>query len=374
LESLYGSVDIPINRLFINTFLRGGMIAELVLDNSGKRPIDLAVPDARWIYFRRQLDPERGAIWQPYQYQQGVQVPLDKPTIRYVPLDPFPGSPYGRSIMGPALFLAIFSMGLLHDLRRVVAQQGYPRLDVAINLERLLMAMPPDQSDDLEARRKWLDRVVDEVTRHYACLQPDDAYVHLDSTQINRPVGAIDSSSLGAVDGLLAALDRMSARSLKSNALLMGIPEGMSEANANRQWESYAAGIKAVQHPCESLLGYLFTLALQVQGKQARVEVRFAELRASEMLRDAQTEALKLKNAALAYALGYISQDEAANMALQKVKADQAEPRIPTAGIQGGGSGGSQNPDAVQPEPGITRMNRESVLEALTTAGENGHG
>jgi hypothetical protein len=376
LEGLYGSVDIPINRLFVNTFLRGGMIAELVLDKSGRKPIDLAVPDARWIYFRRLQDPERGFVWQPYQYQGAQQVPLDKPTIRYVPLDPFPGSPYGRSIMAPALFLAIFSIGLLHDLRRVVAQQGYPRLDVAINLERLLLAMPPDQSQDLEARRSWLNSVVDEVSKTYQSLEPDDAYVHLDSTTVGRPVGAIDSSSLGAVDGLLAALDRMSARALKSNALLMGIPEGMSEANANRQWESFSAGIKAVQHPCESLLGYLLTLALQAQGRQARVELRFAELRASEMLRDSQTEALKLKNAALAYALGYISQDEAANMALQKVKADQAEPRIPTAGIQGGGGGtGNLNPDAVQPEPGVNRMqptNGHHDLALLPNG--NGHG
>jgi hypothetical protein len=375
LEGLYGSVDIPINRLFVNTFLRGGMIAELVLDKSGRKPIDLAVPDARWIYFRRLQDPERGFVWQPYQYQGAQQVPLDKPTIRYVPLDPFPGSPYGRSIMAPALFLAIFSIGLLHDLRRVVAQQGYPRLDVAISIEKLLAAMPPDQSQDLESRRNWLNSVVAEVEKNFNQLEPDDAYCHTDVVTLGRPVGTVDASSLGAIDGLLAALDRLSSRSLKSTPLMMGLTEGMSEANANRHAEAYAAGIKAVQHPTESLLGYLFTLALQAQGRQATVQVRFAELRASEMLRDSQTEALKLKNAALAYALGYVDMNTAANMALGVPKADQQEPRIPTAGIQGGGGGaGNLNPDAVQPEPGVNRSTALAVSELLGNGHGNGHG
>lgn len=379
LEGLYGSVDIPINRLFINTFLRGGMIAELVLDNAGRVPIDLAVPDARWIYFRRLVDPQRGAIWQPYQYQLGQQVPLDRPTIRYVPLDPLPGSPYGRSIMAPALFTTIFLMGLLHDLRRVVAQQGYPRLDIAINLERLLLAMPPGLSDNLEDRREWLNKTVDEVTKMYATLQPDEAYIHLDTTQVNRPVGAVDSSSLGAVDGLIAMLERQTSRGLKSNGLLMGLPTSTSETHGNRLWESYIGGIKAVQHPAETLLGYLFTLALQAQGRQARVVLTFAENRAAELLRDSQVAKNNLQNAALAYWLGLISADEMAQKALNKPTADVPEPRLKGAGIQGGSgsSGGGTNPDTVAADPGSNRqLDLVTVREILAEIGlpeRNGH-
>jgi hypothetical protein len=379
LKGLYGSVDVILNRLFINAFLRGAFIAELVLDKSGRMPLDIAVPDARWIYFRRQNDPERGAVWEMYQYQGGQQVSLEKPTIRYVPVDPLPGSPYGRPLASPALFTTIFLMGLLHDLRRVVSQQGYPRLDIAINLERLLMAMPPDQSDDLEKRRNWLNKVVDEVTAMYSCLQPDDAYVHLDTTTVGRPVGAVSADSLGSIDGLIAMLERQSMRALKSNSLLMGLPEGMSEANSNRQWEVAAASTKALQHLCESVLEHLYTLALQAQGLQAKVEFRFAELRASELLRDAQVAALNAKNAALKYARGWISQDEAAKEGADKDKADQEEPRIESAGLQGGGTaGGGQNPDVVAADPGSNRsgefQNVREILAEMELPARNGHG
>jgi hypothetical protein len=266
------------------------------------------------------------------------------------------GSPYGRPLAAPALFTTVFLIGLLHDLRRVVSQQGYPRLDIAINLERLLMAMPSDQTEDLDSRKRWLDGVVDQVTQMYASLEPDDAYVHLDTTSVNRPVGTVDSSSLGAIDGLLAALERQNVRALKTMPIMFGINEATSETHANRQWEILVAGVKSLQHLCENLLEYLLTFALQVQGIQAKVEWRFAELRASELLRDEQVRKLKLQNAALSYALGYTSQDESALAAVGKKKADVPQPRIPTAGLTGaGGGGGSMNPDTVQPEPGSNR-------------------
>src|SRR5207237_186237 len=103
LKTLYGSVDVIINRLFINAFMRGAFLAELVLDQAGRMPLDLATPDARWVYFRREVDPDRGQIWVPFQWQAGAQIDLVRPTIRYVPVDPRPSSPFGRAMATPAL-------------------------------------------------------------------------------------------------------------------------------------------------------------------------------------------------------------------------------------------------------------------------------
>jgi hypothetical protein len=59
----------------------------------------------------------------------------------------------------------------------------------------------------------------------------------------------------------------------------------------------------------------LLTLALQVQGIVATVQVRCAEVRAAEELRDAQTFMLKLEGAELAERLGFVTADEAAEYA-----------------------------------------------------------
>ncbi len=128
------------------------------------------------------------------------------------------------------------------------------------------------------------------------------------------------------MDGLIEALERLSMRALKSMPLLMGLAQSSNETQANREWEVYAAGIKSIQHPCETLLSKQFRLALECQGIQADVAFQFGELRAAELLRDAQVLALQTETAIAQYNAGYIGQDEAA-MNVVGHKADAPAPR-----------------------------------------------
>ncbi len=332
LEDQYGSADIVFNRLFMAAFLRGAMLGELVLDRHGRLPADLATPDPHLVRFRKQSDPVRGAVWQMGQWQGGQFVVLDRETIRYVPIDPFPGSPYGRPLASPALFTSLFLLGMLHDLKRVIQQQGYPRIDLSIDTAKLLDSMP-HLGADTTAYQEWMQAIVNEVQAVYDALEPDDAYIHSDVVTVNRPVGTVDSESLGAVGMLITSLERMATRALKSMPLLMGMESASGETHANRQWEIQAAGIKSIQHQAETLLGRLFGLALQAQGIDAEVVVRFAELRAAEMMRDAQTETMQIDNARKKYDAGWISQDEASEEVTGH-KADAPEPRQSLAGVQ----------------------------------------
>lgn len=329
LQDYYGAVDVVWNQMFMTAFLRGAFFVELVPDKRGRLPLDLAVVDPNVAEYRRVEDPERGFIWQLGQMSEGnTFIPLDVPTVRYVPVDPLPGkAPYGRSPVAPAVFTAIFLLGLLHDLRRVVAQQGYPRLDLEVMIDSLKEMMPEGMEDDPAELAKWVQQVIDEIAGVFSQLQPEDAYVHTTAIKVNRPVGTVDASSLGAVDGLIRGLERMIIRALKSMPLLMGTNESTTETHANRQWEIHVAGIKALQHLAEQLLEELLALALEMQGVAAVVEFRFAELRASEELRDEQVRQMKLSNAQKAYENGWISQDEAAQQAVGH-DADVPRPRL----------------------------------------------
>lgn len=345
LTAHYGSIDVVIARLFLGAYLRGGFCAELVLDADARVAVDLATPDPASLSFRQERDPVRGLVWTPGQWQAGEWVKLDQPTFCYIPIDPLPAQAAGRAIAAPAVFPAVFLLAMLHDLRRVVQQQGWPRLDITVDIERLRSAMPESLQSDPDAFRSWVAATIAEVSTVYGALQPDDAYVHIDAVAVNRPVGAVDASSLGAIDGLVDVLERMLVRGLKTIPLLMGISEGVSEANANRQWELFAASIKAVQHLCESLLERLCTLALRAQGVPAVVQWRFAELRVAELLRDAQVEQLHIANARAQYDHGWISQDEAAQHGADRPTADQEAPRA-SAGPQAGAPIANDSADA----------------------------
>lgn len=371
LKSTYGTADIVFGKLFFGAFLRGAFFGELVLDPSGLA-VDVATPDPKSVRFESVMDPVRGQIWRPFQWQQANKIYLDIPTIRYVPVDPAPGSPYGRPLATPAIFVTLFALGLLHDLRRVVAQQGYPRLDITVSLEAIKKALPAALQGDMKKLQEVSDSLCQQIAAHYSTLKPDDAYVHNDAIIMNKPQGTVDTSSLGAIDGLVKYLEKLSIRALKVTPLAFGVSEGLSEASANRLAEGQAASYRSLQHLCESLLEYLFELGLQSMGTPASVSFKFAEIRKAEELRDQQTLSLKLHNAALAYYLGFADLNTAAQMA-EFDKADQEEPRLPGVGVQaaqGAGLAGSNSPAAAVAEPGQARGLLDGLLPALNG---NGH-
>lgn len=351
LRKLYTDFNLIPNRLFMSAFLRGALLAELIIAPDGRTPIDLVTPDPQPVRFERATDPLRGTIYRPFEYVNGQKVYLDIPTITYVPIDPFPGSPYGRALASPALFSTIFLLALLHDVRRVVQQQGYPRIDISIDLEKMRESMPDDAADDIDTWKKWVDDAVSQVAAMYAQLEPDQAYVHTDTITVNRPVGTVDSSSLGGIQGIIDVLERWSIRALKTVPIVHGQAGTVTESNANRQWEIYAAGIKSIQHAAEVLLQTQFEFMLRAQGLQGIVEFRFSELRTAELLRDTQVDLMRTKVAKDRYLAGYTSQDESALYATGKEKADVPEPRD-LAPVEDTGAGAAAS---AQPDPGATR-------------------
>jgi hypothetical protein len=320
--------DVVVGRLFMGAFVRGALCCELVLDRRGRKPIDLVSPDPASIRFWQQNDPDRGIVWQPGQWQQGKFVTLDRPTFRYVPIDPFFGTPYGRPMAAPALFTTLFLLGMLHDLKRVIQQQGYPRLDLALDTAKLL-EMAPHVMSSGQSFDTFVADVVQQVESAYSALQPDDAYIHTDVVTVNGSVGTVDGS-LAGIDAVITALERMAVRALKTMPLMMGITESTGDVQSNRQWEIHVAGVKSIQHYAETMLERLLTLALEAQGFQATVVFRFAELRASEALRDAQTEAMQIANARSKRDEGWISQDQAST----EITGSPAVAPAPIAAVQ----------------------------------------
>lgn len=306
-----GTLDILIGKLYMGAFLRGGFCSELVLDERGRIPLDLATPDPSSIRFRRKTDPVLGNVWEPGQWQYGSDfVSLDRETFFYVPIDPMPGVPYGRPLAAPALFTSLFLLGMLHDLKRVIQQQGYPRLDISIDVAQLALLAPQIASNQV-AFNAFVNQTIAAVSSAYSQLKPDDTYIHTSETTINKPIGAADSGSLAGIDAVVTMLEGMSVRALKTMPVMLGMVAREGDVQASRQFEIFNAGIKSLQHYCETMLKRLFTLALEAQGIQADVSFEFAELRASEDLRDGQAEQIKIANEIAKVNAGWTTDDEA---------------------------------------------------------------
>lgn len=322
-----GGFATVVSQAYGGAFYGGAVALELVLDRRGRAPVDLIAIEPDALEWRRVADDDRGTRWQLGQWgSDGRWIDLDIPTIAYAPLQPLPDDPRGRAMVSPAVFLALFLVGLLRDLRRVVANQGYRRDDIAISSDWIRDALPDDQIADPRAFAESAAAFISEVENVINALEPDDTYIHLDGITMNHAAAGQLVGDLGGASDVITALERMIIRALKTQPLLMGINEAASETHANRQWEIYAAGVRALQTTLADQLARLLELALRVQGIAAEVVVEFRELRASERLRDAQTTQMEIANARAAYDAGFVSQDEAANMAVGH-DADAPAPR-----------------------------------------------
>lgn len=371
LNSLYGTVDVPINRLFLSIFMRGAICSELVLAADGRAPADLAVVDPAVVRARRIDDPVRGTIFEYGQLNGGKWVAFDRPTISYIPVDPLPASPYGRAMISPAIFTSLFLIGLLHDLRRVIAQQGYPRYDIEIVLDEALKQMPAQAKANPSVQEAWLNTLVQTIAEYYADLEPDSAFTHTSAVKLNRPISAVDADSLGGIGPMIEALERMATRALKTAPFMLGISESTTETQANRQFEQRAITIRAVQHLVENQLGHLLGLALQCQGIVAEVHVEFAENRASEEQRDEMVRQLRQANATAGYQAGFLSQDDAALYAWDRETADQPEPRS-SAEAAPVDDATQENPDPSTKRMPTSRGQRASRAKLIPLGAEDG--
>jgi hypothetical protein len=353
LGDLYGSADVVINRLFLAAFLRGSFFAELVFDANGREAVDVATPDPVTVRFEKRSDPVRGQVWVPFQWQGGKRAYLDSELVRYVPVDPLPGKPYGRAMATPAIFTCLFAIGLLRDLRRVVAQQGYPRLDIELDTEMLWKwAQKLGKDADPVKLKNFAEEQFEKVRTEYALLQPDDAFVHSNTSKVNRPVGTLGTEALGAVEGLMRSIERSMVRALKSSPYMFGMSESTTETQSNRQAEAMYAGIRAIQHLAEGMFEYFGRLILQAQGIVGEVQFRFAEVRAAEEMRDEMVTELKIRNALSRYFAGWIDQNAAAEQGADVEEPAEEEPLYVPQGYVAAGEGEAAEPQPLGTQPG----------------------
>lgn len=309
LATHYGSMDALINRGIISLLLRGALFCELVLAPD-YTPADLVFVDPALASFRWVSDPVRGQRWQLGQLDENDFVPLERETIVYMPLHA-DFSPHGRAPFLSAIYPALFITTMLRDVRRVLSQQGYPRLTLSVDLEKLMLSVPDMDRDDPAKIEQWVASVMDEITAVYENLQPDDAFITTDVVSVGS-ISPVSTEALGTIDRIIVALERFATRGLKSMPIMMATTETTTESHAKRQWEVFVAYVSSIQHGVESVLERLLSLALRAAGSRSVAEFRFAKIRATEELTDEQTRAQRLQTLEKLLALGVISREELA--------------------------------------------------------------
>lgn len=312
-----GKLD-TVQRMMI--MVRGACAGEVVLNERCNDVIDIVPVDPALIWFRREPVTNRLVPWQyvknPGTRQTGEEwfgqyKKIDTPTFIYEEFDPMVDDPYGRTPFLPVLQVVFFHLQVLQDLKAVVHNQGYPRLDISMLEEIMLKNMPPQYKNNPSGQQAWLKERMDEMLNHFNSLNPDDALVHWDSVKVEYLKGG-NSGPMIDIKKLIDIIDTQMATGLKTLLTLLSRHQGSTETYSSVDTQIYIKSVESARSVTKRFWKRAFSMAVRVRGVQTQVEADYApiDLR-SEMERERDLRA-KLNNYVLAENNFYITPEEAA--------------------------------------------------------------
>ncbi len=304
-----GGLDVLIDMIHLTAATQGAAAMEVEL-TEGLDFYDM-VPVNPWL-----VDFDRDSLghWVTGIREMGQFNPLNPLQFLYVPVDPEPDGPQGRSPFGAVLDIVFFQMEVLRDLKAAAHFAGYPRVSISVAMAPVLELirttrpdlMEPHRADDL---RQFMDQYLGDITDMVDDLEADDALVAWDAVTADY---IVPSGKTIDIRDLIDTIDKQIVSGLKSLPIMLGRNEGATTTHGTVQWQVYAQSLAAYQRISKRLIEWGFGLALRVMGRQNIVRLTYEPIRTSDREADARAEFLETQNAILQEQSGYIDHDEAA--------------------------------------------------------------
>lgn len=336
-----------LNELLLSTVVRGAAACELVLSSGIDDVAFIATVDPATVSFLYENDR-----YVPYQDQERIS--LDIPTFIYEALDTHADSPYGRSPFLAAVQMVLFQLQILNDIKAVVHNQGYPRLDIKILEEVLLKRMPLAIRNNEEKKQQWLNDHLQQIIAMYNNLGPDDTFVHYNSIEMDMVGGSSGGGAMLDPQKLMDAVDSLVMSGLKTLSTILGRrSHGNTESFAKMEIKLFIKSVEAVQKVVERLMNRALTMVLNLKGLQGVAQFRFKPVEIRTAQEQAQFELIAFQNAAYLRDQGWIDQEEAAMRAVGHAPAAEAPLQSTEQDDGSAGTTDEKGPDSPTEDAGV---------------------
>lgn len=320
-------LDGLIDQLHYLAFVRGAMACECEINLSLDDIVDIYPINPQSITW--ELEERNGRqVWIPYQYGgffsrssvgsnsslgQAGMVSLENANFFWVPTDPKVDDPRGRLLLKPALSSIDFQIQILNDVQQVLHNQGWPREDISIDIEKLMTMIPPDARADSKKQREWLEAHINWVKSQFDSLNPDDSFIHFSDTTIKLADGAANTGRGLDVRAIMEMVDVQIENSVKTPGTMMQRINSSTETWATVQFRIFVSGIQSIQRSSKRLIEEIARLWLRVHGYQAVPVFTHNTIDYTSELQRIQIKNQKAIFWKLAQLMGWIKGNEASN-------------------------------------------------------------
>ncbi|OPY57157.1 MAG: hypothetical protein A4E55_01839 [Pelotomaculum sp. PtaU1.Bin035] len=314
-------LDGLIDQFHYLAFVRGAMTCEVEVAQTLDDIVEVYPVNPQTITW--QLEERNGRqVWIPYQVPTNFisrttltngMVSLEEANFFWVPTDPKVDDPRGRLLLKPALASIDFQIQILNDVQAVLHNQGFPRYDVSIDMEKLMTAIPPDARSDTKKLREWLKDHIQWVKDQFESLNPDDSFIHLSDTTVDLGNGAANQGRGIDVRAVMEMVDVQIENSVKTPGTMMQRVNSNTETWATVQFRVFVSGLQNIQRGSKRLIESICKLWLRVHGYQAIPVFEHNTIDYTSELQRSQIKQAKAVFLQLAQNMGWISGNEAAN-------------------------------------------------------------
>lgn len=348
-------LDGLMDQLHYSAFMRRGQGVEVEVASSLDEVVDVYPVDPHTVTWK--LEEQGGRkVWVPYQ-QQFLKEPVDlsRANFYWVPTDPDLNDPRGNLIMGSVLQAIDFQMQVLQDLQAVIHNQGWPRYDIALVLERVMAAMPAQIKADPKKQKEWIGERIGEIQNYLRNLKPDDSFVHTDDVQMGKMQGGEVTRSVD-VRAIAEMLDTQMMSGTKQMGIFMNRNSGVTETWGSIGFRIFVSGITSIQRGSKRLMEDVARLWLRVNGIQA--DPKFTHRTIDWESEEARWKVKQMQQEfwKVAQEMGWVDPDKAAQEAVGVQKA-HGKPTQTQQPRQGGGT--NEHDHDSNDAPGNGRYHRE---------------
>ncbi len=292
-----------------------------------------------------------------YQRQTSVDTgyqELNRERVYWRAMDNFPEDPYGRAPYATALVEVLADLAMMQDLRDAVHSAAWPRIQIGFNFtEMFRIASEVVQISDPEEAAQWVKARFDELQAYVQTIKSDDAILH----DTNGTSNILQGGGFQGLEPVLIYLRQRIAQSLKTLPTLLGINDGSTQTYTSVEWGIYASSLEDLRKIILSPIIKLLNKHFQLMGLPYYVEVDAKPIRTTDDKAEADTEAVRIANAANKRDQGFIDQDTASQEITNKNAVGPAPPPFVVQGEPGTspqGQGPPPNPEEPpknQPKP-----------------------
>lgn len=343
------------NTLTLSALLSGMTMLEAVPGKRGEGIRRLWPVDTLTIRMDRE-EPDLDAV--PYQMQRypnatkgskSNYVRLNTDLIQWRLMDNLADDLYGRAPKATAIGEVLRSLAMMQDLTNAIHNAGTPRLGIPFNFkETYEIAQMFGITDKVEAQKWVMDEFAATVAA-YNQLNPGEN-IHYDAS--GSVIVIEGGKGLTALNAILIFLRQRLTQAVKSLPTLLGINDGSTQTYTSVEWAIYAAGLESLRAIVIPLLEWAGTLHLRLLGMPYVAKAKVQPIRVTDALLEANTEAVKIKNAAEKRRQGFITPDQAAQ---EITGTDAVAPPPDDSGEESDGGSGT----GARPLPGAGTSDEE---------------